>query len=170
VSNWGSCWWWLDELTRLTEEVGGYDDEMLRGWHERHPAPNPNEKDDDMLADFADSKVTVKKDELLKAIRANRETHRDRFLKATTAYREVVIKTLDRTLVEVREGRPFLVNQIISLAMPTEHTKEYDTILRMLEMSVNDELVVSQKQFKQFVLDDWDWKGDFERVSSSYGC
>lgn len=149
--------WWL----RAQQPV---DDEDY--WH----TINQEGNDDDMLSDFADSKVTVKKAELLAAIRTNREAHRERFLKAQAAYRKTVIETLDRTLAEVKEGRPFVVNHIIQLQMPTEHTREYDTIIRMLEMSVNDELIVSQKQFKQYVLDDWDWKGQFESVSSSYGC
>lgn len=121
-----------------------------------------------MINDFGESKVTVKKEDLLKAIKANRETHREQFLKAQEGYREEVINTLDRTLREVREGKPFVAHQIVSLAMPTEHTKEYDTVIRMLEMCVADEVTITQSQFSQFVQDDWGWKQAFSTTNARY--
>jgi hypothetical protein len=123
-----------------------------------------------VISDFADSKVTVKKYELVETMKKNREEHRARFLKAQEAYRIEAIKVLDRTLADAREGKPFILTAVIGLTVPHEHTKDYDTVLRMLEMSVDDQVVISRKQFQEYVLDDWGWKGDFDRVSSTYGC
>src|SRR5262245_28432024 len=100
--------------------------------------------------DFSQSTVTVKKTELLLAIKSNREKHLDEFLKAQEGYREEVIKVLDRRLAEMREGKPFLVETIWSLTMPHEHTKDYDRVIRMLEMSIADEVTISEQQFMQY--------------------
>ena len=123
---------------------------------------------EEMLNDFGESKVTVKKDELLAAIRKNRESHRSEFLKAQEGYREEVIKTLDRMLADVRDGRPFVQAQIMSLTMPIEHTNDYDRVIRMLEMSIAEEITVTEGQFSQYVLDDWGWKAQFTATSTRY--
>ena len=51
---------------------------------------------------------------------------------------------------------------------PQDHTKEYDINIQMLEMSEDEKLVVSQKQFQNFVLDDWEWRQDFLSNSAQY--
>lgn len=130
----------------------------------------PEEEDEDTMAlnDFGDSKVTVKKGTLLEKIKANRETHRAQFLKAQEGYREEVIKTLDRVLAEVRDGRPFQSHQIVGLTMPVEHTRDYDKVIAMLEMCVADEITVTETQFSQYVLDDWGWKQAFVTSNARY--
>jgi hypothetical protein len=121
-----------------------------------------------MLNDFGESKVTVKKGELLDAIRKNRETHRASFLEAQKGYRETVIKALDQTLAEAREGQRFILERITALIMPQEHTADYDRVIKMLEMSVADEVTVTEQQFSQFVLDDWGWKKQFVTTNARY--
>jgi hypothetical protein len=121
-----------------------------------------------MLNDFGESKVTVKKEELLNAIRKNRETHRESFLKAQKGYRETVIKALDQTLAEAREGQRFVLERITALVMPQEHTTDYDRVIKMLEMCVADEVTVTEQQFSQYVLDDWGWKKQFITTNARY--
>jgi hypothetical protein len=50
--------------------------------------------------------VKVKREDLLTKVRANREAHRDLFLKAQEGYRKLVIEELDRMLADANEGRP----------------------------------------------------------------
>jgi hypothetical protein len=121
-----------------------------------------------MLNDFGESKVTVKKEELLNAIRKNRETHRESFLEAQKGYRDTVIKALDQTLAEAREGQRFVLERITALVMPQEHTTDYDRVIKMLEMCVADEVTVTEQQFSQYVLDDWGWKKQFIATNSRY--
>lgn len=110
--------------------------------------------------------IKIKKDELLKATKANKESHRAAFLKAQEGYREEVIKELDRMLKEAREGKK--IQRFINLPEPHDHTQEYETVIRMLEMCVDEEIEISTGEFNQYVMDDWGWKADFTATASNY--
>jgi hypothetical protein len=47
------------------------------------------------------------------------------------------------------------------LQRPTSHIKEYDRVLDMLEASLDEEFELSDKEFSQYVRDEWSWKTDF---------
>lgn len=119
-----------------------------------------------MLDDLGTSKVTVKKDELLAAIKKNRDGHRAAFEIAQTGYRTAVIEELDRMLKEARDGKR--IRRSVELVEPQEHTKDYDRVIRMLEMSQADTISITEKQFAQYVLDEWGWTHEFIATSSRY--
>jgi hypothetical protein len=112
------------------------------------------------------SQITVKKLELLDKLRANRASHRKVFLKAQEGYRDAVIKELDRMLKDARDNKRLRVD--VCLPAPQDHTPDYDRIILMLEMSVVETIVISERQFQQYVMDDWAWKGQFIDSVSSY--
>jgi len=112
------------------------------------------------------TRVTVKKEALLAALRKNREGHRSVFLKAQEGFRRLCIEHLDKMLANAKEGRVFAT--AIGLSAPEDHTKEYDVNIQMLEMSEDDKLVISEEQFRHFVQDDWDWRADFMANSAQY--
>ncbi len=100
--------------------------------------------------------VKIKKSELLEKVKANRGTHRDLFLKAQEGYREEVIIELDKMLSDARNGRQII--RSISMPEPIDHTSDYDRIISMLEMSVDDYIDLTANEFEQYVLDNWAWK------------
>lgn len=99
--------------------------------------------------------VKVKKDELLTKVKANREEHRNLFLKAQEGYRKLVIKELDQMLADARDGKP--IRRSISLAEPVDHTQDYDRVIAMLEMSTDDIIEMHSTEFDMYVLDKWEW-------------
>jgi hypothetical protein len=113
-----------------------------------------------------DTRVTVKKETLLAALRKNREWHRSVFLKAQEGFRRLCIKHLDEMLADAKEGRAFKLS--VGLQAPQDHTKEYDVNIQMLEMSEDEKLVISEEQFRHFVQDDWEWRADFLSNSAQY--
>jgi predicted HAD superfamily phosphohydrolase YqeG len=119
-----------------------------------------------MMNDFGDSRVTIKKDELLIAIRKNREAHRSTFLKAIEGYRTQVIEELDRMLSDAKAGKR--IKRAIELVEPMDKTKDYDRVIRMLEMSIADEIIITETQFSQYVLDEWGWSAQFVGSTSRY--
>lgn len=118
------------------------------------------------MNDFAESKITVKKDELLLAIKGNLATHRETFLKAQEGYRAAVIAELDKMLADARDGKKLRV--AVGLVAPEDHTKDYERVVRMLEMSTASEISISEHQFAQYVLDEWGWKGKFALDTQRY--
>jgi hypothetical protein len=99
--------------------------------------------------------VKVKREELLTKVRANRDAHRDLFLKAQEGYRKLVIEELDRMLADAKAGRK--VSRSIDLAEPVDHTFDYDRVIMMLEMSVDDTVTLDALEFNQYVMDNWEW-------------
>jgi hypothetical protein len=110
--------------------------------------------------------VTVRKSELLSAIKKNRDTHRAEFLKAQEGYRDVVIAKLDSALRDARERKAY--RTFIQLDAPEDHTVEYDMIIRMLEMSTRDVIHISSSEFNNYVMDNWSWKARASTINSSY--
>jgi hypothetical protein len=92
---------------------------------------------------------------LLTKVRANREAHRELFLKAQDGYRKLIIEELDRMLAEAKAGRR--ISRSINLAEPTDHTSDYDRVVAMLEMSVEETITLDAQDFDQYVMDNWDW-------------
>lgn len=110
--------------------------------------------------------VKVKRLELLEKLKTNLESHRDQFLKAQDGYRAIVIEELDGMLRDAREGRKIITH--VALPAPQDHTAAYQNAIAMLEMSVDETIEIDHHQFRQFVLDDWDWKMAAETVNAAY--
>lgn len=112
--------------------------------------------------------VTVRKEQLLEALQRNRGEHQAIFEEALAGYKEEVIKQLEAHLAAVKAGKVKRVQ--VYLPTPENHTKDYDRIIAMVEMSVEDELVLDQQSFAQYVLDDWTWKRQFLTTNSAYSA
>ena len=98
----------------------------------------------------------------LAKVRANQ----DLFLKAQEGYRKLVIEEFDRMLADAKAGRP--IRRAINLAEPADHTADYDRILAMLEMSVDDTVILGAEEFNQYVLDRWTWGRFATSTNKSY--
>lgn len=110
--------------------------------------------------------VKVSKLKLLETVQLNRQSHREQFLKAQEGYREEVIAELDKMLEDARKGKSFRTS--IALPAPQDHTEDYNRIIAMLEMSVDDVIELDATTFDQYVLDNWHWKGAVSSTNSRY--
>jgi len=104
-------------------------------------------------------KITVKKADLLAALRKNREEHRAIFEEALEGYRTQAIALLEDRLRMLHKGQPMSV--AFELPEPQDQTKDYDRVIRMMELSVEDEISLSEADFAQYVMDDWKWQRQF---------
>jgi hypothetical protein len=119
-----------------------------------------------MLDEHGQSVVTVRRTELLEKIKKNREEHRTLFEKALVGYRDMAIAELDRALEDAKKGKR--ICRHLSLEEPVDHTRDYDRIITMLEMSVGNEVKITEAQFGQYAMDDWSWKNQFTATNSRY--
>lgn len=110
--------------------------------------------------------VKVKREELLAMLRTNRDGHRDLFLKAQNGYRKAVVETLDKALKDAREGVAYLT--YVALTAPEDHTEDYDTVISMLAMSVDDTIEIEQHDFQCYVRDKWTWAAHANFLNSTY--
>lgn len=127
-------------------------------------------------------KVTVNKDELLDKLKANKAQHRETYEEALAGYKDKVREELNRMLNETRDKVEEWLDRIddevlevrlwaapkADLPKPEDHTEDYDRAITMVEMSVDDELELTESEFAELVMDDWGWKGEFVRMSQTY--
>jgi len=110
--------------------------------------------------------VKVHKKELLGILQKNRDEHRKIFEEALAGYHAAAIKALAERVEEAKNNQR--VNLQFTLEQPKDQTKQYDRVIRMLEMSVHDKVSLTQQEFANYVMDDWSWMGQFLNSNSNY--
>jgi NOL1/NOP2/fmu family ribosome biogenesis protein len=112
--------------------------------------------------------VRIKKEKLRAILLKNREDHHGIFIEAQKKYREVAIEKLDEQLRIAREGKPFQLMMLAALTPPEDHTKDYDRVLGMLDLSEDDVIELSNENFKCYVQDQWNWTRSWAVSNSRY--
>lgn len=119
-----------------------------------------------LVNDFGESKVTIKKDELLAAITKNLAQHKTDYEEALVGFRAAAIEAMQLNLSNARMGAEVKLG--IALTVPVQHVKDYERVIRMLTMSTADEIMISESQFTMYVMDDWQWKAAFVGSTAVY--
>jgi hypothetical protein len=60
-------------------------------------------------------------------------------------------------------GRP-----VLGLLVPEDHTEDYDRVLTMARMSVDEVGELSEDEFAMYVMDQWSCKNAFTRITARY--
>lgn len=109
--------------------------------------------------------ITVPKESLLAKLQQNREDHRAIFEEALVGYQAESEAELQQHLDLLRAGkhRDIRIQKIV----PRDHTNDYNRAIAMIEMAMGDTITLSERDFAQYVMDDWGWQGEF--LSNSYG-
>jgi hypothetical protein len=118
--------------------------------------------------DMTERTFTYPKAKLLETIKENRKNHHAAFEAALEAYRAKVIEVLEEQLEAARKGER--IPRGHQLTQPMNMTKEYDHVIAMLEMTLEQEVELSHQEFAHYVLDQWHWKSQFANTASSYLC
>lgn len=111
-------------------------------------------------------KITVEVAALREIVQRNRDAHRDIFERAVVVYRERMIEELERNLDDIKNGRVLHVR--IGLPVPEDHTDDYDRVLRMLDLSVDEQIELTEADVAMYVQDDWAWKRNWAASTTSY--
>lgn len=111
-------------------------------------------------------KVNVDREQLLEIVRKNYETHKNEVATAVQGYHIEVVEKLEDALAKAKAGEKFITN--LSLVPPSDHTKDYERIIRMLELSSDTTVQLDTHQFTQYVLDEWTWRDAARVLNASY--
>ncbi len=110
--------------------------------------------------------IAVKKEDLIKALVKNRDGHRTQYDEAHAGYRKALLETVAKMYDDAKKG--IEVQHHIMLDIPHDHTKDYDRVIGMLQMSVDETVLITSSEYSQYVMDDWGWKEHFIGTSNSY--
>lgn len=108
------------------------------------------------------------KNTLIESVQKNRDAHRAIFEEALEGYKKKAIDTLEAHMERVRRGDVYSLR--VSYPEPVDHTRDYNRLLKMLELTVDDQIEITETQFAQYILDDWDWKRQFITTNSAYSA
>ncbi len=111
--------------------------------------------------------VRVKKNEVLEKMRANVEAHVKEYRDACAAYRTRAASVLEERALQLRRGETVACSHF-DLPAPQSHEGDYKQAIAMLEMSVDDVIELLTDEFSCYVLDQWQWQGQFKAINSAY--
>ena len=111
-------------------------------------------------------RIRVEKSKLLRILQKNRYAHHDIFIEAQKGFRKAIIEALESRLKQARDGKR--VEQYLNLPEPVDRTRDYDRVISMLKMDLTDMIELSESDYSQYILDDWDWKRQFVGTNRAY--
>lgn len=112
--------------------------------------------------------VKVNKDKLVEIMKNNLDQHKKDYREAVEGYKAAYLKEAEQHLALAKAGKPSKFVHSFKCIVPREYSSEYTTVICMLEMSVDQEIVLTQQQFLQYVRDEWNWSGHFNTTKSLY--
>lgn len=111
--------------------------------------------------------VKINKENLIEILKKNAKSHQEKYEKAyknwVIAYKEM----LEKLTKKAEKGKPIPFHKI-KLDKPKSYLASYEETIGMLELSVEENIVLTQNDYRQFVLDKWSWTNEFAFSSASY--
>lgn len=113
--------------------------------------------------------VKVNRVQLLNIVKENQEKHAASYDEALVDYRNAVLKIAKENLKIAKTGEISKFSKIRPTpTAPVSYVSQYEKAIRMLELSVEAEIEVTEDVFNQLVLDEWHWKQNFVTTASFY--
>lgn len=138
--------------------------------------------------------VTVNRPRLLEILQTNREKHRREYQESVEGYKVLAKERLEklhkRAVASLKDSLELIESKIdgfdpeddegltdhvtlinsmsFHLQVPKDYTSAYDVAIQMAEWEVNETVELTQGQFQCFVMDDWDWRSEFNLLNKAY--
>jgi len=110
--------------------------------------------------------VKLNKAELIQTIKKNMELHVKEYNEMMDVFRTMASQKVGYLLKEIDGGDDF--NLSIDLEKPRSSEKSYLNALEMLEMEVEENVILDNREFKQLVKDEWDFSRSFAMSKAAY--
>ena len=103
---------------------------------------------------------------LLDKLESNLGKHKTEYDDMMIVYKKQSIAALETSLINFKaDVFDFAVNP----RKPVEHIKDYQRAILMLQMSVEEIIELTEREFSELVMDEWQWKHEFEMTKTLYG-
>lgn len=110
--------------------------------------------------------VKVNKSELIAALKANKIKHDALFLAAVEGYwKSAQIKLLEMQK-ELDAKKPLETH--LDLNYPVSYAESYESSIEMAQMSVDDIIVLTQREFNSYIRNKWEFVAAFNISNSKY--
>ena len=106
---------------------------------------------------------------LITALQKNRETHISEHAEAVEGWIQELGERVNEQADLLNKQEYDEITNFEDLPKPQSYLKQYDKTIRKLEMSLDEEVILSDHEFLQYVMDEWAWKGTHMSNMDSYG-
>ncbi|MBO9492129.1 hypothetical protein J7384_17335 [Endozoicomonas sp. G2_1] len=113
--------------------------------------------------------VKINKDDLLCCLKSNLEKHIEDLNSALDARRKDFSEQVSVYANLIDSNATYQPPENIGLPIPTSHVADYERAIKMVELTVDPIIELSEAQFDKLVMDNWHWKNEFLRTTSVYG-
>lgn len=109
--------------------------------------------------------IKVNKSNLIKQIKDNKANHITEYAKAVVAYRHEAKKQLTLLQEKLASGE---LKIELELTKPVNCSENYDSIIDMFEWEVENEVELTQDEFKEYVQDDTSFARSAKFANQAY--
>lgn len=110
--------------------------------------------------------VKVSKKELLAIVLANKALHEIEAKELLNRYKKDMIFILKDSLNDFENDR---LNTPKLPTKPSNYLDDYNSAIRILELSLDNEIVLDLTDFTHLVNDNWVWRTNFDMTKTMYG-
>lgn len=110
----------------------------------------------------------VDKTELLEIVRKNRKKHEKEYKKARKKWVTEATFALQEAATKAEEDGEITMFPLNELPKPEHYLNDFDQVIRRLELEVENEVELDDRQFNAWVLNHWDWSRAFVANTSLY--
>jgi hypothetical protein len=110
--------------------------------------------------------LTFNKDVIIAKLKKNLGLHDKILSEVRKAYIEEAKTLLAERLNDLRTNK--ITGLHFNLSLPRDHSASFKRIIQMLEDCIEETVVLDEYEYRQFVLNEWDWKGGFIDVANAY--
>jgi hypothetical protein len=115
--------------------------------------------------------VNVNKSELISKLKNNLKQHKEDYKEAVAGYKIKVEADFAKAL---ENAKKHTAEQLVEMSLsincfpPGSHENEYNEIIMMLEMSVDEVIQLDGQSFRQYVMNEWSWSKAFTATANMY--
>ena len=114
--------------------------------------------------------VKVSKEKVLEKLKLNKVKHQQDYDVALLGWKTEIRENLERELQKVQDGNYDKLDFgfTFSCKKPENHIKEYEVIIGMLEMDENLSTILTDIDYRQYILNEWDWMQNWQLSNMKY--
>jgi len=117
-------------------------------------------------------KIKVNKLNLLEVLNKNRNQHIEDYKLAVEGYKILSKKALQKKLKELKNLNDENYNEFSlyfsHIEKPVSHEDDFDTVIGMLNITIETDINISASEYKQYYLNEWQWKRDWYFSNTGY--
>ncbi len=112
--------------------------------------------------------VRMTRESLVEKLTQNRKDHIEFYTEAKNKYVAELKELMEEALIQLNETNELDLKAVQSLVIPQTYVEQYDEAISMLEHTVENEIVLSEIEFRNYVMDKWSWSRQFGASNIRY--